>query len=141
MQLYQKYVLFRFVVFYKEFLKILQTSVSQKTFQQLLLAAADYGLRYTSFEWKSNRTEMAKSTCYFRSRIYCNIQKNLAKQFTLHSAEACSEPFQMSKQGGLPLWRQLFSQKMFDKVLDTLFPNEPQKQSIYMRQRHTTWQL
>ena len=40
---------------------------------------------------------MAKYTCYFKHKIYCNMQLNLSKQFTLHSAEACSEPYQTSK--------------------------------------------
>ena len=31
---------------------------------------------------------------FFKSKIYCNINQKLAKQFTLHSAEAYSEPFQ-----------------------------------------------
>ena len=30
---------------------------------------------------------------------------------------------------------------MFDKVLNTLLPSDPQKQSNHIRQRHTTWQL
>ena len=42
---------------------------------------------------------MTKYTCYFRPKIYCNICQNLAKQFTLHLADAYSEPFEMSKQG------------------------------------------
>ena len=39
---------------------------------------------------------MAKYTCDFKHKIYCNIYK----QFTLHSAEAYSEPFPTSKQWG-----------------------------------------
>ena len=42
---------------------------------------------------------MAKYTCYFKPKIYYNINQQLAKQFILHSAEASSEPFQTSKQG------------------------------------------
>ena len=64
------------------------------------------------FEWKSNCTETAIYTSDFKHKIYCNIYihiyiwQNLAKQFTLHSAEAYSEPFPTSKQRGY-----LFSQK------------------------------
>ena len=43
---------------------------------------------------------MAKYTCYFKSKIYSYIKQKQAKRFTLHSAEAYSEPFQTSKQGG-----------------------------------------
>ena len=45
-------------------------------------------------------TEMAKYTCYFKPKIYCNINQELAKQFTLHSAKGYSEPLETSKQGG-----------------------------------------
>ena len=31
---------------------------------------------------------------FFKSKMYCNINQKLAKQFILHSAEAYSEPFQ-----------------------------------------------
>ena len=40
---------------------------------------------------------MEKYTRYFKHNIYYNIQQNLSKQFTLHSAEAYSEPYQTSK--------------------------------------------
>ena len=43
---------------------------------------------------------MAKYTCYLKPNTYCNINKKLAEQFTLHTAEAYLEPFQTSKQGG-----------------------------------------
>ena len=43
---------------------------------------------------------MAKYTCYFKPKMYCDINQTLVKQFTLHSAEAYSEPFQTSKQSG-----------------------------------------
>ena len=49
---------------------------------------------------ESNHTEMAKYACYFKLKIYCNINQKLAKQFTLHSTEAYSELFQASKPGG-----------------------------------------
>ena len=32
--------------------------------------------------------------------MYGNINRKLVKQFTLHSAEAYSQPFQTSKEGG-----------------------------------------
>ena len=51
------------------------------------------------FEWKSNCTEMAKYTYDFREIERESKTENLAKQFTLHSAEAYSEPFPTSKQG------------------------------------------
>ena len=43
---------------------------------------------------------MAQYTCYFKPKIYCNITQKMAKQFTLHSAEAYSKRFQTFKQGG-----------------------------------------
>ena len=43
---------------------------------------------------------MTKYTCYFKPKQYSNKNQKLAKQFTLHSAEAYSEPFQTSKQEG-----------------------------------------
>ena len=91
--------LFRFVVFYRAFLKILPTSVSQKTFYQVILAAADYGLRHMSFEWKSNRTEMVKSTCCFKPKIYCNIQTNLASNLLYIQQRCVQNPFKrLSKE-------------------------------------------
>ena len=56
---------------------------------------------------------------------------NMAKQFTLHLAEACPEPFPASKQGGY-----LIRGNYFDKNLDlryvwkgselnTLLPSKP----------------
>ena len=50
---------------------------------------------------------MAKYTCDFRHKIYCNIYK----QFTLHSAEAYSEPFPTSKQGGYLIGGNYFHKK------------------------------
>ena len=44
---------------------------------------------------------MAKCTCYFKPKRYCNINQKLAKQFTLYPPEAYSERFQTSKQGYL----------------------------------------
>ena len=41
---------------------------------------------------------MAKYTSYFKSKIYCNILKNLVKGFTLDWAETYSEPFQAFKR-------------------------------------------
>ena len=49
---------------------------------------------------------------YFKSKICCNINQKLAKQFTLHSVEDYSEPFQTSKQGGY-----LFGGNYFRKSL------------------------
>ena len=42
---------------------------------------------------------METYTCYFKPKIYCNISQKVAKQFSLHSAEAYSEPFQTSRDG------------------------------------------
>ena len=57
-------------------------------------------------EWENVHVILnIKSKRYKRlDKIYCNIQQNLAKQFTLHSAEAHSEPHQTSKI-------ELFSEK------------------------------
>ena len=44
---------------------------------------------------------MAKYTYDFKQKIETERkEQNLAKQFTLHSAEAYSEPFPTPKQGG-----------------------------------------
>ena len=67
---------------------------------------------------------MAKYTCYFKPKIYCNINQKLAKQFTLHSAEAYSEPLQVSNYGGYLFGGNYFRNvppQMFDKVPKTLF--------------------
>ena len=71
------------------------------------------------FEWKSNCTEMAKYTCDFKHKIYCNIyiQQNLAKQFTLHAAEAYSEPFPTSKQEGYLIGGNCFIKKLYLRCL------------------------
>ena len=66
-----------------------------------------------SFEWKSNCTEMAKYTCDFIHKIYCNIYK----QFTLHSAEAYSEAFPTSKQGGYLIGGNYFHKKLHLRCL------------------------
>ena len=125
MQLYQRYASLQ--VLFKIFAQIWSVVICKEIFEipeNLLVAAAirfkvlktfislkvtvyiqDYRLRSEKaldawgFEWKSNFTKMAKYTCDFKHKIYCNIsiQQNLAKQFTLHSAEAYSEPFPTSK--------------------------------------------
>ena len=46
---------------------------------------------------------MAKNTWYLKHKIYYNLQQNLAKQVTLHSAETYSVPFQMSEA---VVWRR-----------------------------------
>ena len=53
------------------------------------------------FEWRSNCTEVTKYTYDFKHKIERERERerNLARQFTLHSAEAYSEPFPTSKQG------------------------------------------
>ena len=61
-----------------------------------------------------NCTEMAKYTCGLKHKIQC---KNLAKQFTLHSAEAYSEPFPTSKQGGYLVGGNYFHKKVHLRCL------------------------
>ena len=128
LQLYQKMLLYkyfpkfllRFVVFYKDFLEILQTYVSQKTFQQQLLAATDYGLRKPKILSVSNGNLIVlkwQNIRYFKPKIYCNINQKLAKQFTLHSAEAFSEPFQTSKQGVYLFGGNYFRKKLHLRCL------------------------
>ena len=112
------------VVISKEIFEILQTSVSQKPFQQQLLTVlrsskhsfflklqciyrtGGYGLRKPQMPSVSNGNLIALKWQNIHvvsnikySAIYTYIQQNLVKQFTLHSAEAYSEPFPMSKQG------------------------------------------
>ena len=57
---------------------------------------------------------MAKYTCYFKPKLYCNIYQNLAKQFTLHSVEAYSELFQTCKPGGYLFGKKSFKKKKFE---------------------------
>ena len=60
---------------------------------------------------------MAKYTCYFKPKIYYNINQQLAKQFILHSAEASSEPFQTSKQGDYLFGGNCFHKKFLLRCL------------------------
>ena len=55
---------------------------------------------------------MAKYTCDFKHNIYYNISQNLTKEFTLHSAEAYSEPCQTSEA---VVWR-CSAKKMFLEI-------------------------
>ena len=43
-----------------------------------------------------------------------NINQKLAKQFTLHAAEAYSDPFQTFKQGGYLFGGNYFHKKLLD---------------------------
>ena len=89
----------RFVVFYKELLKNF-TNFCLKPFSSDFLAAEDYGLRKRKILSVSNIIVLRwQNICFFKPKIYCNINQKLAKQFTLHWAEAYKEPFQASKQG------------------------------------------
>ena len=69
----------------------------------------------------------------------------MTKQFTLHSAEAYSEPSPTSKRGGYLSMEVTFFTKssilMFEKVLNTLLPSKPSKSSNRIRKIQTTWQL
>ena len=60
-------------------------------------------------------------------------KRNLTKQFTLHSAEAYSEPFPTSEQGGYVTGGSYFHKNIHLRCLKRfwirLFPSEPQKQS------------
>ena len=64
---------------------------------------SEKALDVQGFEWKSNSTEMANYTCDFKHKIEkkrereMEREQNLAKQFTLHSAETYSKPFPTSK--------------------------------------------
>ena len=90
-------------------------------FPENLLVATFSGrsLRKLGYEWNSNRAEMAKYTCYFKVKIYCNINQKL--QFTLPSAEAYSEPFQMSKWGDYLVGCNYFRKKLHLKCLTRLW--------------------
>ena len=62
---------------------------------------------------------MAKYTCDFKHKVYCNIYIYIyiakhcqaAKQFTLYSAEAYSELFPTSKRGGYLIGGNYFHKK------------------------------
>ena len=54
---------------------------------------------------------MAKYTYDFKHKTEREREQNLAKQFTLHSAEAYSEPFPTSKQGGYLIGGDCFQKK------------------------------
>ena len=59
---------------------------------------------------------MAKYTSDFEhTAIY--IYQNLAKEFILHSAEAYSEPFPMSTQGGYLIGGRYFHKKLLLRCL------------------------
>ena len=87
--------------------KVLKLFISLKVtvYIQYRRLRSKKALEGQSFKQKSNCTEMAKYTCDYKHKIQCNIyiyiyiQQNLAKQFTLHPAEAYSEPLPTSKQG------------------------------------------
>ena len=53
-----------------------------------------------------------QNICYFKPKIYCNISQTLAKQFTLYSSKAYSEPFQTAKQGGYLFGGNYFRKKL-----------------------------
>ena len=83
---------------------------------------------------------MAKYTCYFKHKIYCNIYQNLAKQFTLRSAETYSESFQTSKQVINSLEVTVFTKSsVLDVSKRSEYANaqETIKQSNHIRQRQT----
>ena len=76
---------------------------------------SEKALHVKGFERKSNCTEMAKYANDFKHKMEGERERerereresergckteNLAKQFTLHSADAYSEPFPTCKQGG-----------------------------------------
>ena len=110
------------VVISKEIFEILQTSVSQKPFQQQLLTVlrsskhsfflklqciyrtGGYGLRKPQMPSVSNGNLIALRNG--------NIQQNLTKQFTLHSVEAYSEPFPTSQQGSYLIGGNYFHKKL-----------------------------
>ena len=96
--------------------KVLKTFISLKVrvYIQNRRLRSEKALDAQGFEWRSNCTEMAKYTCGFKHKIQC---KNLAKQFTLHSAEAYSEPFPTSKQGDYLIGGNYFHKKLHLRCL------------------------
>ena len=119
------------VVIYKGIFKILRTS--QKTFQQPLLTVlrsqkysfpqklqhiyrtANYGLRKPEILRVSNRIVLKSQNIHVISNIKYTaiyIKRNMAKQFTLHSAKAYSEPFPTSKQAGYLIGGNYFHKKL-----------------------------
>ena len=65
---------------------------------------SEKALDVQGFEWKCNCTEMAKYTYDCKHKVEREKRESktesLAKLFTLYSAEAYSEPFPTSKEGG-----------------------------------------
>ena len=121
------------IVIYKGIFKILRTS--QKTFQSPLLTVlrsqkysfpqklqhiyrtANHGLRKPEIPGVSNRNlivlkwqniHVISNMKY--TAIY--IKRNMAKQFTLHSAKAYLEPFPMSKQAVYLIGVNYFHKKL-----------------------------
>ena len=72
-------------------------------------------------------------------------EQNLAQQFTLHSAEAYSELFPTSKQGGYLTGGNYFHKKICLRCLKRFrilcCLENHKKQSNHIRQMQTTWQL
>ena len=69
------------------------------------------------FKWKYIGNEMAKYTYDFKHKTEREREQNLAKQFTLHSAEAYSEPFPTSKQGGYLIGGDCFQKNIHLRCL------------------------
>ena len=81
------------------------------------------------FEWKSNCNEMAKYTYDFKhmfqtekerkrkTETHTQREQNLAKQFTLNSAEGYSEPSPTSKQGGYLIGGNYFHKSIYLRCL------------------------
>ena len=99
------------------FLHRISQNFTNFCFPENLLVATFSGcsLRKLGYEWNSNRAEMAKYTCFFKAKIYCNI--NQKRPFTLNSTEAYSEPFQMSKRGDYLVGGNYFRKKLYLKCL------------------------
>ena len=126
--------LLRLVVFFKEFLKILRTSVSQKKLQQRLLAAADYDLRKPKMLRVSNGNLLVLKcqNIHVISNLKYTAMYNKAWRGSLLYIQQRRIPFRTLSNvqaRRLPSWKYLFSQKapsyMFEKVLNTLLSSKP----------------
>ena len=81
--------------------KVLKTFISLKVrvYKQHHRLRSEKALDVQGFEWKSNCTEMAKYTCDFKHKIYCNIYIAKPGQAVYIQQRRIQNPFQrLSKE-------------------------------------------
>ena len=104
--------------------KVLKIFISLKVtvYVQDRRLRSEKALDVQGFEWKSNCTEMAKYTYDFKHKIERERERERERESktwpsSLHSAEACSEPFPTSKQGGYLIGANYFHKNIHLRCL------------------------